>query len=202
MRTYSTATSAVFAARGPISARGLLWITARDWTTGASHSIGLWDGDDDLTFTINGESRIYYGAGPIIGIDAIVMTSGLNVQMQAVTLSAIQPAAEQAIRGYDTRLAPVEIHRALFDVSSGALIDAPHQMFTGWCDSLPLTRDAVGGNFSGKMTIASSARALTRKLTTTRSDASMRARNSADAFNQYASVSGAVPYYWGMSAPS
>lgn len=199
-RTYGTATAAAFAARR-ISARGLLWITARDWTTGTSHSIGLWDGDDDLTFTIGGVDRVYYGAGGIVGIDAIVMTAGLNVQMQGVTLSAIQPAAEQAIRGYDIRLAPIEIHRALFDTETGNLLEEPHQMFTGWCDALPLTRSAVGGSFTGKMTIASTARALTRNVVTKRSDAAMRARSSTDAFCQYASVSGTVPYYWGMNGP-
>ena len=201
MRSYGSATSAALAARTGLSINALLWITATNRSTGAAETIGFWDGADNETFTIGGVNRIYYGAGSLIGIDAIIMTSGLNVQMQGITLSAISPEAEQAIRGYDMRLAPVEIHRAFFDPLSGNLLEEPTQMFTGWCDTLPLTRSAQGGPFTGKMNIASSSRSLTRNLGATKSDASLRERSSTDAFRQYASIVKAVPYYWGSHGP-
>lgn len=201
MRSYSTSTLAALQERGALSARSLLWITAKDRTTGDPESIGFWNGDDNLTFSIGGEDRIFYGAGSIIGIDPIVMTVGAVVQMQRVTLSAIAPEVEQAIRGYDTRLAPITIYRALFSTDSGALIDEPHVVFKGSIDSVPLKRNGIGSSFTGEMTIAGAARALTRSLPTMKSDADLRRRNPDDAFRQYASIAGSVPYYWGQKAP-
>jgi hypothetical protein len=201
MRSYSTATLAALQARTAISARSLIWITAKDRTTGAAESIGFWNGDDNQTFTIDGADRIFYAAGAMIGIDPIIMGVGAVVQMQRVTLSAIAPEVEQAIRGYDTRLAPIVVYRALFETDTGNLIDAPHVVFRGSVDSVPLKRSGIGAAFTGEMTIAGASRALTRTLATMKSDADLRRRNAADAFRQYAAVAGAVPYYWGQKAP-
>jgi hypothetical protein len=199
-RSYTTTTGDYLSARVSMSARTLLWISPKNRSTGATETIGLWTGYDDLTFTIDGVDRLYYGAGPLISVDAITMTTGLQVQMQKVRLSMISDAVQQAIRTYDTRLAPVEIHRALF--TDDTLIDAPVRVFKGWCDSINITREAEGGSFYGDMTLASAARALTRSLATTKSDADLRRRSSTDAFRKYASIAAAVPYYWGMNGPT
>ncbi|MDE2250393.1 MAG: hypothetical protein KGL25_03190 [Gammaproteobacteria bacterium] len=197
MRTYTSGIQAVLDARVTLRQRILLWITAKDRTTGAAESVGFWNGFDNLDFTINGVTRTYYGAGNMLGVDAITMVSGLTVQSQKVKLSAIAPEVELAIRQYDARLAPVEMHKAYFDPLSEALIDAPVQIFTGWVDKLQIDRAAENGNFTGTLTLVSAARALTRMLGTTKSDADLRRRSSTDAFRKYASIASAVTFFWG-----
>lgn len=201
MRSLSPATLAAFQGRSGFVARSLMWVTARDRATGAPQTFGFWTGSETLTFTIGGEARIYIGAGNLLGIDAIVMSVGITVQMQRVIVSPIAAEAALAIRGYDTRLAPVEIHRALFRSDSRALLDVPHRTFKGWVDTLSIDREAVGGSYSATMSIASATRALTRTLAATRSDADLRRRAPTDGFRKYASVTASVPFYWGMNGP-
>ncbi|PKP67336.1 MAG: hypothetical protein CVT86_01935, partial [Alphaproteobacteria bacterium HGW-Alphaproteobacteria-8] len=99
-------------------------------------------------------------------------------------------------RGYDARLAPVEIHRAFFAPASGELIEAPHRVFKGWIDAISLPTPEVGGQGAVEVTLASSARALTRPLALKKSDESQR-RRSDDRLRRYTDISGSVDVYWG-----
>ncbi len=75
------------------------------------------------------------------------------------------------------------------------LVAEPHRVFKGLVDELEITRDPSGA-VQCEMTVASSARYLTRTLTLKRSDASQRLRMN-DRFLRYADVSGEVDVYWG-----
>jgi len=197
MRAYSPTTAAIFAARGPLMAHVLVWISARNRESGAVESIGFWTGVDHLDFQIGAETRTYYGAGDLIGLEPVRWRTGLQVQTQQLRLSQVSPEAQLAIRGYDTRHAPVEIHRALFDPAGGQLLDAPHLVLGGFVDRINLTTPEKGGRGEIRLDIATRARALTRPLNRYRSHASLTARAAEDTFRKWASTAAKTEVKWG-----
>lgn len=195
MRDFDAPTLAAFQFRTQIAKRVLIWVTARNRTTGDPETLGLWNGGYDRSFTIDGSARSYVGAGALMGVPPLASQAGLTVRMQRLTLSPIDDTVAALIRTYDTRLAPIEIHRASFDPVTTALVSEPHRVFKGMVDELEIPVEA-GGATRCEMTVASSARYLTRTLTLKRSDASQQLR-SGDRFLRYADVSGEVDVYWG-----
>lgn len=197
MRSYDGPTSAYLAARAGIVARYLVWVTAKNRGTGLPETMGLWTGDDHQVFTINGASRTYYGAGNLIGMEALRTGVGLDVRMHQIALSPLTDEVAQLIRGYDTRLAPVEIHRAIFDLETGNLVGSPFKVFEGWINKIALNTGAIGGGSEARVTIASASRALTRPLNLFRSDAAQRDISASDSFREYTDISGEVGVWWG-----
>lgn len=196
MRSFDANTAAHISSATGFYARVLIWIIAKDRSTGAPTPLGLWNGDDVLSFTIGGVARTYYGAGALLGIDPIIYGSGTFVRTTRANLSPIAPEVAQVIRGYDPRLAPVEIHRALFDAETMALIAEPHRVFKGWIDEVRITTPEIGGDASCEVTMASAARALTRTLPLKKSDETQKLRGS-DRFRRWADISALVDVYWG-----
>lgn len=197
MRQFDSAQAAYRAARSGVEARHLVWVTARNRTTGEPETMGLWTGDDVREITVAGSPRTYFGAGAVIEIEPIRAAVGLDVRMQQVTLSPLTAEVEQLIRGYDTRLAPVEIHEAVFDPASGALVGQPFRIFKGWMNELQLPTPAEGQQTAATATLASAARALTRTVPAFRSDAAMRLRDPADRFREYTDIAGEIGVWWG-----
>jgi hypothetical protein len=210
MKDLSPALAAHLAATNHISARLLLWITARNRTTGAAESLGLWTGEDTRDFTIGGSTRTYLAAGSLLQFGKLTSGTGLDVRILTVTVSGVAPAALQALRGYDARLAPVEVHRAVFQAETAQLIEEPRRVFLGTLDGEPLSiparaLDAAGGGAGEgpagstfELKLASSARALTRTLSLRKSDEATKAR-SGDRGRRWSSVAGRVVTWWGQS---
>lgn len=196
MRSYSPTELTYLQSREGYLARSLLWVSARNRTTGATETLGLWTGEEDRSFTIGGSPRLYYGAGTVLGIEAITMQAGVAVRLQRISLSILTPEVQQLFKGYDAGLAPAEIHRALFDPVSGDLIAEPQRVWKGYVDQAPEHTPELGAEGGMDVSLASAARALTRGLSLTKSDAVQQLR-SADRFNRYADVSGSVVVVWG-----
>lgn len=201
MRSFDTATLAALQSRTAVVARILIWVVARNRSTGDPEALGLWSGADDRSFTIAGTPRTYVGAGSLMGVPPLASQTGITVRMQRLTLSPLNDTVADLIRTYDSRFAPIEIHRALFDPVTTLQVSEPHRLFKGIVDELELPIDPASGNVSCDMTVASSARYLTRTLTLKRSDASQRRRLD-DRFLRYADVSGEVDVYWGEKRPA
>lgn len=197
MRTLSPAILQHYQARAGRRARLLIWITARNRTTAAPESIGLWTGDDHADFTIGGEVRTYYGAGSVIEIEPITYRTGLRTQTQRITLSPIDPAVQTAIRQYEPRLGEVEMHLVDFDPVSGALIDAPSARFRGIIDRAPLITPEDGGQAQVSVELLGAAEQLRRPLVLKKSDESLQARRPGDRIRRYTDVTGVVDCYWG-----
>jgi hypothetical protein len=197
MRILDPTSAAYLAARTGVASRHMVHVIARNRTTGAQEALGLWQGDDHLTIAIGGTNRTYYGAGGLIGVEPIRAGIGLEVRMLQIGLSPLNPEVAQLLRGYDARLAPAEVHRALLSLETGQLIAEPIRVFRGWIDEVKIRTGEVGGTGEATVTLASAARGLTRALTLTRSDAEMRRRSSADAFRRYTDIAGEVGVWWG-----
>lgn len=196
MRDWSAPELTYLQKRGGLMIRALVWVTARDRSTGLPQTMGLWTGEEDREFVIGGVTRLYHGAGPFIGIEPIVMTTGVQVRMQRLQLASFSAEVQQLALGYDVSLAPVEIHRALYDPETGDLIDEPRLAWKGQIDQLPLPTAEVGGEAVADVQLASSARDLTRGLTLTKSDAVQQLRGG-DRFRRYQDVTGKVAVVWG-----
>ena len=196
MRSYDANTAAYLAGETAIVSHVLIWIAAKNRSTGATESIGFWTGDDHQDFMVDGQTRTYYGAGDVLDVPPITYEAGLTVRMHTFGLASLAPEVAMLLRGYEPRLAPVEVHRALFYASTGALAADPHRVLAGWIDEAQINTPEIGGNGGATITIASSARALTRGLPICKSDAQMQKR-SGDRFRRYVDVSGAVDVFWG-----
>lgn len=183
--------------RSGVVARDLMWLSPKNRATGQIEPVGLWTGDDHQTFTIDGAARLYFGAGGLTDLDAVESAIGLDVRMLSARLSGLAPETVQAVRGYDLRLAPVEVHRAVFTLDSRVLIAAPRRVFRGWVDSAEITTPAEGGEATVTLQLASAARAFTRPLALFRSDAAQRLRSPTDRFREYASTAGLREVRWG-----
>lgn len=197
MREYSSAVEAYIADIGSMVARHLVWIEARNRDTDEIEATGFWNGSDVRVFEIDGVERTYYGAGALLGIEPIQASVGLEVRMQQLSLSSVPPEVVQMIYGYDVRLAPVEVHRALFDPETNTLVAEPHRVLKGTVDTMPVPRPEAGGTAAVTISVASAARAMTRALTVKKSDAAQRAISATDRGREYAAVSGTVSVFWG-----
>lgn len=197
MRDYDTATSEYLQAREAIVARHLLWVTAFNLNTSSLESLGLWSGDDTQVITVEGEARTYYGAAGVLDIPPIQASIGTDVRYLDVGLAHLNAQVHDLLRGYDIRLAPVQVHRALFHAHTRALVSTPVRIWDGWINSVRLPTAAIGGEDSASVRVASAARALTRNLALFRSNAAMQARQIGDTFRRYSDISDDVGVWWG-----
>lgn len=197
MRTLGSNIAAMLQQRRGIVARSLIWITAKDRSTGDAASIGFWNGADHETITVNGYARLYYGAGSMIGLDAITYQTGLTVRMQRVTISPLSDEAATLLRSYDPRFARVEVHRAFYDLDTDAMLDTPQQVFSGWIDQAPITTPAKNGEAQAQLTLSGQEQIFTRTLSVVKSQAALANRSSTDEFRKYADLAGQIPVQWG-----
>ncbi len=192
-------------AAGRIIRVNLAWITAKDRDTGEPVSIGVQDGDDtrDLE-VIDGEtgdtvSRTFVGAGGLVGIGPIALTSDLTIRQVDVTVSPLDADVEQFLRGYDLRMAPIQIYRTLFDPETWLPIAEADPRFVGFIEKAPITTPAEGGEAKAVLSCVSHTVELTRSNPDVRSDESQKLR-SGDRFYRHVGTMGQRVVYWGTNS--
>ena len=196
MRIFDTATAAALAA-GAHHLHLLVWLQGRNRGTGATEVLGLWTGDQPMQFTVEGEARVYQPCGNALEGDPVTLEPGYGARSLRLRLGGVNAAVAQALRVYDPRLAPVEIHRAVFDPETMALVAAPHRMFRGTVDEVSLPLPEKNGTVTAEIGVTSSALAGTRTLSLRKSDEAQQAAHPGDTFRQYIAISTAVPVWWG-----
>jgi hypothetical protein len=182
-------------ARAGVSPRWGLWVAAKAFTTLAPAPLGLWSGEDHATLMVEGAPRTYLGAQGSFEIEPIVTATGTDVRTLRITLSAISPEAEDLVRGFVVRLAPVELHLFLLDPLSGALIGSDRR-FKGYLNRAPIQTPALGGGSPTiTLELVSSMRLLTRTMAVKKTDQSQQLR-SGDRFRRYGSIAAQVRTDW------
>lgn len=196
MRDRSPLITSFYQTRKGRHARLLIWIQAKDRTTGLPKPMGLWNGDDTQDFVIGGQTRTYHGAGPVIEIDPITYQVGLRVRTQRIVFSALSPAVQTVLLQDDPRMAEVQMHVADFYPETHNLIDEPERIFKGNVDGSPLTYPPEQGNAVCVLKLLSAAANLRRPLTLKKSSAALLERAPGDNFRRYTGV-GPVTTSWG-----
>lgn len=145
------------APRYGIVPRRLAWFIAKDRTTGAAATGGIWTGSEDLNITVisgtNGSlvSRPYIGGMALEGIGDIPRTSDFTVQTVTINASQLADAAQQLFRQYDLRMAQVEIHEVLLDPATGNQLAPAQIVMLGRVDGAPVKTPRRGE--AGSVTI-------------------------------------------------
>jgi hypothetical protein len=208
MRSISSELQAALAAR-TVVARNFVWLSAKHRETLATEAIGFWNDVGDVTAeVVDGLSRLpversFVGSGALIAMGDLEQTADGSIRTLTITLSPITEAVEQAIRLYDAKNAPVQVHRGIFDPQSRRLVEAPQPRFVGFVDGAPVVTPPVGGSGSVQLNCVSQSRELTRTNTATRSDGYLRSiSGGADGFYQYSNVVGSWPLFWGQAEGS
>lgn len=187
--------------RGPAAHHVLVWTVGTNRSTGAPEAVGFWTGLEPVTFTVEGEARLYHGAGAVLQIPEIIARPGGVVQSIELGLSANAQIVNAALRGYDPRLADIQIHTARFDPQSRALLGID-RAFVGFIDGTSRRRPPKGEAGAGwTVRAVSGARLLTKPQNGKRSDATQRRRLLPNGqpcrWFQYADVAGLIPRLWG-----
>lgn len=197
MRIFDAATQAYIDSRVGVHAEGLIWIGSKSRITGLVEYVGVWTGTFDTTFVIDGVTRLYQGAGSVLRIEDITSDIGVSVRNISVNLAGLDPTIESIAREYDPRFAPIEIHRALFDLENETLVGTPHRIWKGFVDNVDFKTEAAGGSMACDLTCVSNAQLLTRTLAQKKSDDSHRLRNPLDRFRKYSTLTGQIGVFWG-----
>ncbi len=186
--------------REGLKVRLLYWIRAKNRSTGAEESLGIWNGEDTRQFVINGQTRPYVGGGGFLNADPLKQAVGLNIQRWTMMGSPVSPEFQNAVRLYDPKGAPVELHVAFFDTETDQLLADPYRVFRGWINTLNIQTGQKNGESTIKIDHVGNARILTRLLPAKRSNESQRRRNAADSFFSAVTISGSIQTPWGSKS--
>lgn len=193
--TWDATAQAHLDARLPIAPRWCVWITASPIAGGSPESFGFWTGDDHQTLTIEGQPRLYYGAQGAMEIGTITWEPGTGIGTQEIMLG-LSPEGETRARGYRLAGAPVDLHCALFNPGTGALLGV-RRYFRGFVDEAPIDMPKQGEVATLPLRLVSTARLGTMTRGGRKSDASQRLRASSDAFRLYGDLGETVADPWG-----
>lgn len=202
VRQVDSTTSNHLQAREGVIPRNFVWITAKDRETGTLESIGFWDGLDSVDVTVVSgttgalEERTYHAWGALLQIDRIQRAPELSIRTIRIGLSQVSEAVQQVFRGYDARLAPVEVHRGFLNPETRLLLAPPVPRFIGWINKAPLTTPKAGEEGGVSVEVVSHVRMLTRTNPGRRSDNTQRQRGG-DRFRRYAGTAAEWEFWWG-----
>lgn len=160
----------------------LMWIVPKERSTGTIQPYGFWTGLGTLNITLNSENRQYFGAGELIDVPNFTYEMGLDVKVETLTMSVLSPDVTNAIRAYDVKLAPVQVHLVMFDSQTKAILGVS-EVYQGQVDDVQITNDTYCD-----LSIAQSIRAGTRPLTLMKTHESQKLRNPNDNGFKYAAI--------------
>jgi len=204
VRAVDTAAQNIRARRSGLMTRLMFWIEGRERDTGLPAALGLWTGEDaeDISHTDmwTGASvtRTYYGAGEMLGVDAIRWHAGMEVRPVTVTLSSVSPAVITALRVYEPRGAKVQIQKRSYEPDSGVPVGV-EPLWMGFVNGAPIPRPAPGGDAVLSLECVSAARLLTIPRPRRKSHAAQGLR-SGDKFRRYTATAGQWDVPWGLES--
>lgn len=171
----------------------LLWVKAKNRTTGVLEASGIHTGEGELTVSIDGVSRTYQGAGQLIDIPSFTNKIGLEIEENDFTLAILSPEITNMIRAYDADLAPADLHLAIFNKDM-ALVGIT-QVVKGFVNGIVINEDAEEATCT--ITVTSNIQEAVRGLTLKKSHESQKLIDSTDEGFKYAAVAGTTETKWG-----
>lgn len=182
--------------------RDFVSVYGKDRSTGAHSWLCLWSGevpvDADIIDPHDGStiSRTFQH-GALVSLPSIPAGLETEVRTIRVRLSKLSPAALNIIRTYDAKMAPIQIHRGVFDLESHRLVDPALCRFDGYINNAPIKTPKVGGDGYIEAECVSRSRILTKTSGKLFSDEVLQER-SGDRFGQYLDTAADWRIWWGQ----
>lgn len=186
-----------------LRARDIVYFKVRSLDGASTETFAFWNELDSSTVTVrdgitgNTVNLDCVGDGALLSVDDIPLTSDLTIQAFRCSLSQVHETVQSMVRGYDVRLAQVQIYRAAFDPQTNALVNYPLPHFVGTVDKLSVGTPAAGNEGSIDFSLVSVIREMTRTNPAKKSDETQK-RRSGDRFRQYNSTAGQTDVFWGL----
>jgi hypothetical protein len=174
--------------------RWLVWARPIDRDTGLRVGIGFWTGIDEYTRNIASEDRLYYAAP--LEIPPMRTSKGLDVQMIDIGM-AVTAEAEFLVRGYEPRLAPLDIHIEVTDPRDNSLLERSLQ-WRGTIDTVDMPTPALGGERMMTVRCATTARRGTLTRQGLKSHQT-QVRRSGDQIRRHSSMGRVASDAWGVT---
>ena len=176
-----------------------LWVRAKNRTTGADETMGLWSGDEDIAQNVQtpegGTTTRTYLGGCNLRVSDLVYVADLTDNPVTVSLSQIAPATQQLVRGYDVQMAYCEIHAT--SRVGGAFASIPQLQWVGAIDEGPIQTPAYGDEGGIALTVRSELMSqLTAVNPAKSSDSHQRRRQAGDAFSKYSGTIASRKIKW------
>lgn len=176
-----------------------VWIEATNRSTGATETMGLWSGDEDIAQNVQTPTgglatREYLGRVNLSVAD-LKLVADLTDEPVTVSMSQIAPATQQLVRGYDVRLAYCEIHAT--SRVGGVFSSVPQLQFIGIVDDLEIGTPQVGGE--GNIGLVVRSELMTQMLAPNpakSSDSHQKRRQANDRFSEYSGTVQARKVQW------
>lgn len=206
MIPYDEAEIAALSARSAVK-RNFVWFTGRNRATNELEEVGFWNDVGlktvEVVAGLSGEleERTYLGSGSLINVGDIPRTADISVRRVRIVLSPLSAEIEAAIRGYDPKGQPVEIHRGLLDLDTRELVAPPKALFIGFVTGAPISTPAEGGVAAAGLECISATFELLHGRHSVRSDAWLQSRAPGDRFYRYTGVAADWEIPWGNAGP-
>ncbi len=198
--------AALQAARdGSIVPRRAVTFYAKDRLTGALVEVGFWTGDEDVVFeVVSGttgvaEERTFYGALNL-DIGEIPRVADLTTQTVSIRFSQVADIAQQLVRGYDIRLARVEIHDVLLDATAKQPVGPGEIAFLGQVDEAPIHTPAAGEEGDVTVSVISEAISMLSRTNPQKASYQGQKRRSGDEWGKYKGTVGTWEVPWGQKS--
>lgn len=185
-----------------VVARTLVTMTVKDRLTGNPVPLGFWLDAGPASFNVVNprtgavEARAFVGDA-LISVGEIPLTSDISVREVEVVLAAIDDSVQDAVRTYDARNAPIEIHRVYLDPATMAQVAPARCRFLGQVDTAPIETAAEGGASTVTLSCTSTTQELRRKNPDVSSYESQILRKSDDDFYRDTGVVSDWTLFWG-----
>lgn len=200
MKDYlDTPTMEAISSKKGIAPAYFLWIAGKNRSSGSVETMGLWNGWDAVDAVVRdpdtrvGVTRPYQAGGSIVNWPSIPLTTGLEVRTIRIRLSQINDAVQIAVRGYDPKHAPVQLHMGFMDLDTMLLVAPAVPVFIGRVNGTPISTPKAGEEGSIELSCVSDTRELTRTNPLKRSDEMQKRRivsGVPDRFRRYSDVAG------------
>lgn len=183
--------------------RDFIWFKVRRRTTNELVEEGIWSGiqnieamvrEPDLMINV---TRPFTGAGTLVQVDNIPMTSNLAVQTMTIDASQVNGDIERIVRDYDCQQGRVEVYRGLFDPATNKQVDAAELRFVGFIDEIEIDTPSENDAGAVKFHCTSHMQEITRASAETRSTAYQYLRQQGDDFFKDAETVSEWELWWG-----
>lgn len=130
--------------------RDFVWFKARNRSTDALETVGISSEAVALTIDVTKPdtgtvtNRVYQPGAGLMSIPPIPSTLKLEERRLRLTFSRLSPAIINAVKVFDVKGEPVEIHRTFFDPDSRLQVDPAHCRFDGFVRSVRIKKAKAG----------------------------------------------------------